>query len=115
MQPESSIAFSALHACRIAFTSAWAVMSVVAHTTLCAHATTAPSLTMQAPNGVWPFSIPSIVFSKARAMNFASVARSISLRVSYGFEPGKLLATARGRKAHGRVLAPGARLTAEPR
>src|SRR5437899_1816282 len=57
----------------MAWTSAWAVMSMVSQTTLCVQLTTSPLRAMQAPNGVWPCWMPSRAFSIARRMRSASV------------------------------------------
>jgi hypothetical protein len=59
------MALSALAALRIAFTSAWAVGSVVLHTSLCAQTTTVPFFTTHAPKGEFPAAMPSRVFAMA--------------------------------------------------
>src|SRR5579859_1758441 len=72
-QPERSIVFSLRQASRIAWISAWAVMSVVCQTTLCVQLTTSPARAMQEPNGVWPCWTPSRAFAIARRMRSPSV------------------------------------------
>ena len=68
------------HASRMAFTSAWAVMSVVSTTVLCEQDRISSSRAIAQPNGLWPKAMPCRHFSIANRINSeGSMARDASL------------------------------------
>lgn len=56
-------------ASRMAFTSAWAVISVVSTTVLCEQEITFPFCSMAQPKGLWPAAMPARHFSMASCIN----------------------------------------------
>lgn len=82
MAPFKKMSPTVRQASRIAFTSAWAVISVVSTTVLCEHATTRPSRSMAQPKGLWPAAIPCRHFSIASCINSSGDIRFGSPRVN---------------------------------
>ena len=72
---------------RMAFTSAWAVMSVVSTTVLCSRATTRSPTAMAQPNGLWPRARPSRHVSMAICIRSSGVIMRTWLRADRESQP----------------------------